>query len=189
MTYLVARGPAQATTAQARTAATLALVAIGLAVLVLVARPLNAARAALVGCMAGGAVLIWAVPLSRRIFTLEWPPAAVLWATAGIVVLAVPILWKLVGVGARLERASGPGRWKGRERDDRGPPRHWQDNQSWRFGRRGLADRSSGAYPHRRGATWGAGRDRAGSAHGVNLTFDPGAGSAGAQRGERGRIA
>ena len=35
LTYVVARGPAQATTAQARTAATLALVAIGLAVLVL----------------------------------------------------------------------------------------------------------------------------------------------------------
>jgi cation-transporting ATPase E len=103
MTYLVARGPAQATTAQARTAATLALVAIGLAVLVLVARPLNAARAVLVGCMAGGAALIWAVPLSRRIFALEWPPAAALWATAGIVILAVPILWKLVGAGARLE--------------------------------------------------------------------------------------
>ena len=121
MTYLVARGPAQATTAQARTAATLALVAIGLAVLVLVARPLNAARAALVGCMAGGAVLIWAVPLSRRIFALEWPPAAALWATAGIVVLGVPILWKLVGVGARLEAAL-PARdvGMGRDRRDQG---------------------------------------------------------------------
>jgi len=102
-TYLVARGPAQATTAQARTAATLALVAIGLAVLVLVARPLNAARAVLAGCMVGGAVLIWAVPLSRRIFALEWPPEAALWAAAGLAVVAVPILWFLVGVGARLE--------------------------------------------------------------------------------------
>ena len=103
MTYLVARGPAQATTAQARTAATLALVAIGLAVLVLVARPLNAARAVLVGCMVGAAVLIWAVPLSRRIFALDWPPEAALWAAAGLVVVAVPILWLLVGAGARLE--------------------------------------------------------------------------------------
>ena len=113
ITYLVARGPAQATTAQARTAATLALVAIGLAVLVLVARPLNAARAVLVGCMAGGAVLIWAVPLSRRIFALEWPPEAALWAMAGIVVLTVPILWKLVGVGARLEGRFRPATLEG----------------------------------------------------------------------------
>ncbi len=108
MTYLVARGPAQATTAQARTAATLALVAIGLVVLVLVARPLNAARAVLVGCMACGAALIWAVPLSRRVFALEWPPAPALWAAAGIAVLAVPVLWELVRVGARLEGRARP---------------------------------------------------------------------------------
>ncbi len=102
LTYLIARGPAHATTAQARTAATLALVAIGLAVLVLVARPLNAARAVLVGCMAGGAALIWAIPLSRRVFSLESPPAAALWATAAIILVALPLLWVLVGTGARL---------------------------------------------------------------------------------------
>jgi cation-transporting ATPase E len=115
-TYLVARGPAHATTAEARTAATLALVAIGLAVLVLVARPLDAARAILVGCMAGGAALIWAVPLSRRIFSLEWPPAVALWATAAIVLVAIPVLWILVCTGSHLEErlparrpeASGP---------------------------------------------------------------------------------
>jgi cation-transporting P-type ATPase E len=116
VTYLMARGPAHATTAQARTAATLALVAIGLAVLVLVARPLNAARAVLVGCMAGSAVLIWVAPLTRRIFTLEWPPTAALWATAAIVLVAVPVLLMLVRTGSYLEErlpvptseASGP---------------------------------------------------------------------------------
>jgi len=109
LTYLIARGPAHATTAEARTAATLALVAIGLAVLVLVARPLNAARAVLVGCMAGGAALIWALPLSRRIFSLESPPVDVLWATAGILLVALPLLWVLVGAGARLgERIRPP---------------------------------------------------------------------------------
>ncbi len=102
LTYLVARGPAHATTAQARTAAALALVAIGLAVLVLVARPLNAAWPVLVGCMAGGAALIWALPLSRRIFRFESPPADALWATAGIVLVALPVLWIPVGTGARL---------------------------------------------------------------------------------------
>ncbi len=107
-TYLVARGPAHATTAQARTAATLALVAIGLAVLVLVARPLNAARVALVGCMVGGAVAVWSVPLSRRIFSLVWPPATALWATAAVVLLAIPLLWFLVRTGARLEGTFDP---------------------------------------------------------------------------------
>ena len=106
LTYLVARGPAHATTAQARTAATLALVAIGLAVLVLVARPLNKAKAILVGCMAGGAVLIWSLPVSRRLFSLVWPPTAALWATAGIVLVAIPLLWIAVATGARLEERS-----------------------------------------------------------------------------------
>ncbi len=103
LTYTVARGPVQATTAEARTAATIALVSIGLVVLALTAWPLNAARAMLVGSMAACAALVWAVPLSRRIFTLEWPPAAALWATAGIVAVAVPILWVLSGVGTRFE--------------------------------------------------------------------------------------
>jgi magnesium-transporting ATPase (P-type) len=108
LTYLVARGPTHATTAQARTAATLGLVAIGLAVLVLVARPLNRAKAVLVGCMAGGAALTWAVPVSRRVFSLEWPPAGALWATAGIVIVAIPLLWFLVAMGARLEDRLSP---------------------------------------------------------------------------------
>ncbi len=102
--YLVARGPAHATTAQARTAATLALVAIGLAVLILVARPLNAARVVLVGCMAGGAALVWVVPLSRRTFSLDYPPAVALWATAAIVLVAIPALWILVRTGSHLEK-------------------------------------------------------------------------------------
>jgi cation-transporting ATPase E len=103
LAYTVARGPVQATTAEARTAATIALVAIGLVVLALVARPLNAAREMLVGSMAAGAALVWAVPLSRRVFALEWPPAAALWATAGIVVVSIPILWFASGLSGRFE--------------------------------------------------------------------------------------
>jgi len=114
-TYLVARGPAHATTAQARTAATLSLVAIGLAVLVLAARPLNAARAILVGSMAGGAVLIFTVSLSRRIFTLEWPPSAAVLSTIGIVLVAIPVLWILVNAGTRLERRRRPPMSEGSE--------------------------------------------------------------------------
>ena len=156
MTYLVARGPAQATTAQARTAATLALVAIGLAVLVLVARPLNAARAVLVGCMAGGAVLIWAVPLSRRIFTLEWPPAAALWAAAGLVVRAVPILWLLVGAGARLEGRFRPATLEWVGIDVIKGPEALAGQRELEDGFDGVSPIDPGwAYPHRHGATWG----------------------------------
>jgi cation-transporting ATPase E len=99
--FVVARGPAHATMAQARTAATLALVAIGLAVLVLVARPLNTARAVVVGCVAGFAALIWALPLSLRFFSLQWPPAVARWATAAIVLVAIPVLGILVRTGTR----------------------------------------------------------------------------------------
>jgi cation-transporting ATPase E len=108
LTYLLARGPAHATTAQARTAATLALVAVGLAVLALVARPLTRAKATLIGFMVGGAMLIWAVPFSRRVFSLEWPPTAALWATAGIIIVAIPLLWIFVAIGARFEYRLSP---------------------------------------------------------------------------------
>jgi cation-transporting ATPase E len=108
LSYLVTRESTDAVAAQARTAATLALVAIGLAVLVLVARPLNTAKAALVGCMAGGAALTWALPVSRRIFSLEWPPSGALWYTAGIVLVTLPLLWILVARGARLEDRLSP---------------------------------------------------------------------------------
>ena len=101
-TYLVARGPLHATIGQARTAATLALLAIGLAVLALVAQPMNALRLGLVATMAGGAALLWAVPFSRQLFSLEQPPATALWATLGFVLIALPALWVLTRLGAQL---------------------------------------------------------------------------------------
>jgi hypothetical protein len=71
-------------------------------VLVLVARPLSAPKGALLGGIAGAAALIWTLPLTRRTFTLEWPPTAALWAAAAIVFVAMPVLGIGVRTGSRL---------------------------------------------------------------------------------------
>ena len=117
LAYLIARGPAHATMEQARTAATLALLLIGLAVLALVSRPLTRARAALVAAMALAAVPLWFVPVSRSIFGLDQPPPLALLGVLVAVALGVTAL-ALVTPGRPGRRAvEGPGRPMGRDRD------------------------------------------------------------------------
>jgi len=73
---------------EARTAATYVISAVGLWVLLVVARPLSPARVLLVAAMAACLAAALLLPLSRRLFALE-PPAATVWvAGLGLVLLA-----------------------------------------------------------------------------------------------------
>ncbi len=69
---------------QARTGATLVLLLVGLWVLGILARPLNAWRLGLVVAMAGAAAIAFAVPLIREFFALEIPAR-----TTSVLVLCV----------------------------------------------------------------------------------------------------
>jgi cation-transporting ATPase E len=84
------------TLVEARTTATMTLLAYGLWVLVLVARPLTPARWALVALMAGGAVLVITVGWSSRVFSLVVPPAAIVVVVITIVVAAGAALWLIL---------------------------------------------------------------------------------------------
>jgi cation-transporting ATPase E len=93
--YALAR-VADGTTAQgARTAAMLALLAVGLWVLVIVADR-AAWRIALVAAMAACVVPLLAIPLARRVFAVQLPPADVLLQVAAVVLVAIAglTLWR-----------------------------------------------------------------------------------------------
>ncbi len=94
--YAIARTYPGTTVTQARTAAMIALFGFGLWVLALIARPLDAARICLLAAMIGGLLLLFAFPLTRKVFSLERPPAPValttLCALAGGIGLL--ILWR-----------------------------------------------------------------------------------------------
>ena len=70
---------------EARTAATMALLAIGLWSLGILARPFTRWRVILLSAMAGAFALTVAIPGVRHFFALDVPPAKV----AGVVVVAV----------------------------------------------------------------------------------------------------
>ncbi len=94
--YAIARATPDVSATAARTAAMLALFAVGLRVLALVAgRPAGRAIA-LVAAMAGSLVLLFAVPQARRIFALELPPASVCAWVTGVVLAAIGglTLWR-----------------------------------------------------------------------------------------------
>jgi hypothetical protein len=81
------------------------LLALGLEVLALVARPLRPLRVLLVLAMAGAAALVSALEWPRRLFDLAVPsPAAVGWA-AVVVAVAVPLLLVALAVAPRVARA------------------------------------------------------------------------------------
>jgi cation-transporting ATPase E len=98
--YLIARSAGSA--AAARTAAMLAVFAMGLWVLVLVAGRPAARTIVLIAAMATGLVPRFAVPAIRRVLALQLPPAGTLAATAGVVLAAILALtlWR------RVSRAS-----------------------------------------------------------------------------------
>ncbi len=105
--YALARTEPWVSEGQARTTATMALMAAGLALLVLVAAPLNRARLALVVGMGAGYVAVLAVPFARRFFALEPPPAIVVLAAVGSAALALSLLRLLGTAGPALRRLPG----------------------------------------------------------------------------------
>ncbi len=92
VSYAIARAAPGTTVTQARTAAMLALFGFGLWVLILIARPLDPTRICLLAAMAGGLFLLFAIPLTRKVFSLERPPAPVALATLCAVAGGVGLL-------------------------------------------------------------------------------------------------
>ncbi|MCP5028934.1 MAG: HAD-IC family P-type ATPase [Actinomycetia bacterium] len=80
------------TLAEARTAATAVLLAIGLIILIRLSRPLNLFRAALVSAMAASLAATLTVPWLQTWFALDPPPAPGWWAVAAGTVAAAAAL-------------------------------------------------------------------------------------------------
>ena len=108
--YEIARQSDSATLAEARTLATMTLLAMGLVVLVVISRPLRPWKAALAGIMALAYGLVLAVGPLRDYFELDLPPAW-LWGPAGAAIAVAAAL--IVAVprlvpGLQLEHAEPP---------------------------------------------------------------------------------
>ncbi len=83
----------EVTLTEARTAAALVLVSIGLFALLINARPLTTPRKFLVGSMAAAFLLVLVAPSGREFFELDLPRAVVLLAGVGIVGLTGGIMY------------------------------------------------------------------------------------------------
>jgi cation-transporting ATPase E len=90
--YAFARGTDGVSLAEARTAATITLLAVGLWILGLLARPFTPARALLVGLMAAAFAAALAIPAVRHFFALDVPPLGLDLVIAVIVVIADGLL-------------------------------------------------------------------------------------------------
>ena len=91
--YAVAREVDHVPLDEARTAATIVLLVVGLWVLAMLARPFTPLRALLLATMAGGFVATLAIPTVRDFFALDMPP--------GRVVAVIALV--AAGAGALLE--------------------------------------------------------------------------------------
>jgi cation-transporting ATPase E len=108
--YALARAVSGVSMGQARTAALLTLLMVSGWVLILIARPLNAARVALVAGLAGAVVLLFAISFARDVFSLRLPPALVTLGAFGTAALAIAVLtlWRWTAVRC-LPGLSHPG--------------------------------------------------------------------------------
>ena len=98
--YAVARASPHTSATQARTAATIVLLSLGLWVLTYLARPLDVTRVGLVVAMAAGGALALALPVSQRVFAFDLPPFAVLASILSIAAggaLSISVLLRKVG--------------------------------------------------------------------------------------------
>jgi cation-transporting ATPase E len=103
VSYWIARFGNDLPVRDSRTTATLVLVAVGLWVLVLQARPFNLWKTLLVAAMVGAVGIILAVPWLRDFYALQLPPADV--ALEGAIVAGIAIA--LLEVGWRFSRVIG----------------------------------------------------------------------------------
>jgi magnesium-transporting ATPase (P-type) len=116
--YAIARS-SSTTATQARTAAMLALFAFGIWILVVISRPLNGPKLALIAVMAAAVVVPFSSSLGRRTFGLSLPALPVLAADAGVVALFVVVLTLL----RTWRRDPAAGALSGSDRPTAGEPR------------------------------------------------------------------
>ncbi|MFI5053559.1 MAG: HAD-IC family P-type ATPase, partial [Acidimicrobiia bacterium] len=103
VTYVIARFGHDLSVRESRTSAALVLVAVGLWVLVLQARPFNWWKSLLVASMAGSVFLIMTVPWLSDFYDFKFPPADVMAETAVVAGIAIALL----EVGWRFSRVIG----------------------------------------------------------------------------------
>jgi len=101
--YAIARYGHDLDNREIRTTSALVLIAVGLWVLVIQARPFNWWKSLLVASMAGSIAVILAVPFLRDFYAVELPPTNVLLEASGIAVVAIILL----EVAFRLSRVVG----------------------------------------------------------------------------------
>jgi cation-transporting P-type ATPase E len=110
LAYALARFEDDVSLAEARTTATLVLAAVGLWILVILARPVTRWRAVLVASMAGCLVVILLVPFLRDFYALEIPDAQLLGQAALIAAGAMLLLeigWRTSRVVGRRHTSHG----------------------------------------------------------------------------------
>ncbi len=98
--YVLARAQDDVSLEQARTVAVITLFLVALWVLVILARPLNAWRVALVATMGAAFVGALAIPWVRDYFELVLPSAVVVSAAVGVAAVGAAVLelgWRLAG--------------------------------------------------------------------------------------------
>jgi cation-transporting P-type ATPase E len=111
--YEVARRSEAVELDQARTAATITLLAVGLVVVVVISRPLRAWKVGLAAAMGASYASVMAVPVLRDFYQLDPPPAA-LWAPMALIVAAaaaVVIATPFVIPGIRPPRSDRAPGW------------------------------------------------------------------------------
>ena len=109
--YAIARYGHDLPTREIRTTSALVLIAVGLWVLVIQARPFNWWKSLLVASMAGSIAVILAVGFIRDFYAVQLPPADVLLEASGVAVVAIILL----EVAFRLSRVVGNRRDPARE--------------------------------------------------------------------------
>lgn len=83
---------------EAQTVTTLTLVAVGLAVLLVVARPLTPVRKLIVTVMALFSLVLFAMPGSREFYALHLPRPAIVLSTIGIVSVTAAVMYAMLRV-------------------------------------------------------------------------------------------
>ena len=111
LSRVAAEADASTSLGEARTAATLTLLGIGLAVLVVVSRPLRPWKIALAGAMAGLYGLVLVIPIARDFFQLDIPNTNTLGIAGAAIVAAAALIVAIPRVMPELRAVrSGVGR-------------------------------------------------------------------------------